>query len=283
VTIQEDWDSAKLIDWHFVTGDAVIDSAAKIQKDFSAFEMLDITVDATEIILEAKSFFESLKALKMANDAELAKIERAKSYDSNFFLKELMPALKAMNFNVSSSITKEDFVNNKGSIELVIKTDVADFHIYHDYNGYVEVSNFKTFDQDQRVTRKTRSSKLNKILEIILDAIETDKNVTKRIKEKMTDLRDAKQTLESALGIEVICKKEYHSNSNYCGRSKGGYETEYFIDAKFKDGGDYSCMKFEESSKRIDDKNVKGFRISRLPVITDMAKLKQIYELLSSV
>lgn len=280
--IVESFKDARLVDWHFVTGDAIIDSIAKIQSDFSAFEFLDIKVNIDEIIAEATSFFSSLKEEENAKKEELAKIERAEYYDSNFFFDELKPILEAKGYSATPSITKEDFVNCKGKIKLIVNVNKVDFHVYYNSNGYVEVSNMKTFDQDQRVTRSTRSSKLQKILELIEDVIETDKHIVEQIKRKNENMRNAKQTLEATLGIKVVCKKEWHSN-NYSGRNKDGYYTEHYIDAKFEESGYYNCMRFEESSKSIDGKTVKGFKISQLPVITDMTKLKQIYELLTSL
>lgn len=279
MTFQEGWDTVKMMEWHFVTGDAVIDSAAKIQTDFAAFDLLDITVDITEIIEEAKAFFAALKAEKKVKEEELKKVERAKAYDQNFFLNVLRPALKDKGYDVSPSITKEDFVNGKGDIYLLLKTDARNFRVDYDYHGWVRVFN-GAYEQDQRVDRTTRSTKLPKILETIDDAIASDKNITKRIKEKMESLKGAKETLESALGIEVVCKKEWHSNNAYGSRDRGGYETQYFIDEKLKDG--YGVMRFEEGSKTVDGKSVRGFRITNMPTITDMAKLKQIYELLIS-
>lgn len=281
MTFQEGWETVKLMEWHFVTGDAVIDSAAKIQTDFAAFDLLDITVDITEITNEAKAFFEALKVEKKAKEEEQAKINRGKGYDQSFFLNELKPALEAKGYtNVYASISREDYVNGKGDLDLIIKTDDRKFRIDYDYHHWVRVSN-GVYDQNQRVDRSTRSSKLPKILEMIGDAIESDKNIAKRIQEKITNLRGAKETLENALGIKMACKKEYHSYNNYGRGNRGGYETEYFVDEALKD--EYSgVMKFTESSKTVDGKSVRGFQISNLPTITDMAKLKQIYELLIS-
>ena len=281
MTFKDAWDHENVgtLNWRFITGDEVVDSQAKVQTDFEIFKVLDIEVDNMEIIAEAKLFFKQLEDERKIAEAKEAKVKRAHEYDNNIFLKQLMPALEARDYKVSSSIKREDFINNNGSIKLLVETDNSEFTIDYDYHGWIEITGCKNVDDGRRVTKITKSKKIEKMIETLEDAIKWEKALVKSAKEKMKNIKDAKQTLEAALGIEVEAKKEWHSRGN-SGRRSDGYYTEHFIDKKYSENGYYGCLRFTESSKTVNGETVKGFTISYLPVITDMKKLKQIYDLL---
>lgn len=277
---QDAWNHENVgtLNWKFITGDDVIDSQTKIQKDFEMFKLLDIEVDNMEIIDEARKFFVELEEKIKAKEKEEAKIKRAEHYDSCFFTRQLKPTLEEKGYSVSLSRTKEDYVENGYSFELFVETEDSKFIIGHDFKDNIEIRNTKNLEDRKRIIKTTRSEKVEKVIKILEEVIKEEKNIIELIKEKNKKLKGAKQTLESTLGIEVECKKEWHSSSY--NRRGEGYYTEHFIDKKYSENGYYSGIRFTESSKTVNGKTVKGFSISHLPIITDMEKLKKIYELL---
>jgi len=260
--------------WRFITGDEVVDSQTKVHENFEMFKMLDIEVDNMGIIAEAKQFFIELE--------EKARLSRAKYYDDNLFLKQLAPAIEAKGYKVSPTMTRDEYINKSyGDIELLVETDDSEFIVGHEYHGWVRAIGTKNVDDGKRVEKTTKSKKIDKMVETLEDAIKQEQNLIKLAKEKTTKLQNVKQILEDALGIEVELKKEWHTGYGSFRKASQGYYTEHFIDKKYSDNGYYSCLRFTESTKTVNGKRVRGFTISHLPTITDMKKLKQIYDLLT--
>lgn len=257
--------AVKMISWKFITGDKIVDSAAKIQTDFAMFDIFDITVDINDILFDVENLFESLKAKEKEEKEAQAKISRAKAYDKNFLLNIIKPALEEKGHEVTS-ITKEEYMNGH-EISLTI-----DGHIMagYDFSGYLIAAN-SSYGND-RIEKKTKSSKKEKIISVIEEAVSAEDHRRKRIQKEKESLANAKEKLESILGIKMVEKKEWHSHpSGPRGRSEG-YETSYFVDAKRKDS--YS----DGPRFMVYDA---GFRITQMPMITDPAKLKKIYDLLN--
>lgn len=271
--IKDGWDEPKLVNWHFITGDHLIDSTAKIMPDFSAFCVLDYEVDISEILSDAKEFFNALKEEEKKKIEEKRKIERAKEYDTNYFVTALKPALETKGHTVKiHPATKEEYINSCFNISLIIGDN--NLFIEKDYRGWLQVNNNKY--GDSRIVKTTRSTRLEKWISLIEETIEADKYRIKTMKEEAKRLAGTKERLENVLGIEVMEKSEYHSSYNHRGQ---GYYTPYFCK---KSEREYKEIKFVESSTTIDGVSVKGFVMSNLPIITDMEKLKKIYDLLVS-
>jgi len=270
--------SAKMTGWHFTTGDPTVDVTMKIQTDFAAYDLLDITIDINDLLTEAENIFEGEKKKEQIKKAEQAKIDRAIAYDTNDLINIIKPALEGKGHVVTVSVTKEDFVEKEHSISIMVDAGIS---VGRDYSGRIEVSN--NAYGDNKITKSTRSEKISKIVETVEWVIDVNKARAAQKKEKQAQTAGAKGQLEKALGISIVEKKEYHSGSSNGYRGRGnspGYETSYFVKAELKESnGD--GIRFEESSVRIGSENVKGFRIKNLPIITDMVRLKAVFELLN--
>ena len=271
--IKDGWNEPELLEWHFITGDHLIDSTAKIMTDFSAFSVLDYEVDISQILTDAKTFFEALKEEEKKKKEEEAKIERGKTYDSHPYIITLKPALEAKGHTVTiHPPTKKEYVDSCSDIRLVVDND---FVVQRDWHNWFEVRNRKVGQGS--VNKTTRSTKVDKWVALVEDVIETDKYRVAAAKEKAKKLAGTKEKLEAVLGIEISEKSEYHSSYN---RRGPGYTTPYFCK---KTDNEYNVgIKFVESSVTVDKERVNGFVLSNLPVITDMEKLKKIYELLTN-
>ena len=270
---REGWQTVDVKEWKFITGDKATDAIAKRQFDFDAFTILDIAVDTEEIIREAANWFSYAAEKRKVEQEHKEKNDRAKIYENHFLLNVVKPELIGEKMEVGVSISKEDFINGKGSISLVIN---GSFAIREEFNNQLLISNLRIHPDGIRKT--TRAKNIKTIIKIVKEVMTADKYLMESKRKKIENLKGAKENLEAALGIEMACKKQWHSGNTY-GRvrnSNNGYETEYFVDAKYKD--EYSGgIRFVEGHKE----NVKGFTIQNIPVITDMEKLKKIYELLA--
>jgi hypothetical protein len=182
---------------------------------------------------------------------------------------------------VVENITREEYVDKNRDMTLTVNGQIL---VGRDYHGWVEVRNGKGTYDKEGVQKTSKSSKTEKIVELVVWAVDADKQRTARKKEELKALAGAKENLESILGITMVEKKEYHSSPNGPRGRSVGYETSYFVDAEYKES--YSDgLRFVESNvqKVVDGKTVyvKGFKITHLPCITDPAKLKKIYDLLN--
>lgn len=271
--IIDGYENPTIVNWHFITGDHLIDATSKRMSDFSVFEVLDIEANADAILAEAKALFAAEK--EKAKEAEYARIkaEREVAYGKDLYITLLKPALEAKGHKVDVAVTKEEFVENQfKKITLLVNGSID---VGHDWHGWVEVTNRK--NGDDRVSKTTKSTKVDKWMALVEDVIETDKYRVEALKEKAKKLATAKEKLEAVLGIEISKKSEYHSSYN---RRGPGYTTPYFCK---KTDNEYNVgIKFVESSVTVDKERVNGFVLSNLPVITDMEKLKKIYELLTN-
>lgn len=270
--------AVKMISWKFVTGDKIIDTAAKIQTDFAMFDIFDIIVDINDIMFDVENLFATLKAKEAEEREAQSKIARAKAYDKDVLLNVIKPALEEKGHDVVSNVTKEEYLKGH-DISLTVGRYI---NVSYNFLGYFIADNGSY--GSNRVEKKTKSFKKEKIISIVEDAVSAENYRIKRVKEEKKSLTDSKQTLEKILGINIVEKKEWHSRpSGPRGRSEG-YETSYFVNAKYKDT--YSDgIRFTEAnvSNVIDGKTVytKGFNITHLPTIVDPVKLKKIYDLLN--
>jgi len=274
--------AAKMTSWKFISGDTVVDATAKVFTDFLTFtEITGMEVDINDILFDAENLFADLKKKEEEEKKAKEKIARAKAYDENYFITKLKPALEAKGHDVIVNITKEDFVTNSyRDVTLTVGNGIS---VGRDHHGWLQVRNGKGHC-DTGAEKSTKSGKLDKHIETIEWVINADKQRTARKKEELKALAGVKENLESILGIKMVEKKEYHSRPNGPRGRSEGYETSYFVDAKYKDT--YSDgLRFVESnvSQVVDGKTVyvKGFAVTHLPTITDPAKLKKIYDLLN--
>lgn len=257
-------------EWNFITGDAIIDSTAKIHHDFTIFDELDIKIDTSNIIDEAKNFFDELKIKNDKEKAEVLKIKLAEEYDNDFFLNELKPELESKGYIVKASLTKQEYIDTNGrSINLIVTADKKDFTIHKDWRGWIEVRN-NVIDYKYSIKKTTRSRKINKIIEALKETITSDKAMWQRIGAKNKNSKDAKQTLESILGVSVKSEKEWHSYGN--GKMGSGYETEYFVE-------EGKSLRFSVS-KATDENEETKFYVTHLGAM-NAEKLKKLYDLLN--
>jgi hypothetical protein len=269
--IKDGWHGPELLEWHFITGDHLIDSTAKIMKDFSAFNLLDYEVDITELIMEAGVFFDALKEAEKKKKEEEAKVKRGEVYDSHPYIVALKPALEAKGHVVTIHLaTKQEYVSSCFDISLIVD---GDFFVQKDRHNWFEVSNRK-YGED-KISRTTKSTKLGRWISVIEEVIESDRYRVERKNEEAKKKASAKEKLEATLGIEIEERSEWHSRHD---RKGSGYATPYFC--KKTDNAYDVGIKFVERSVTIDKESVNGFVLRNLPIITDMDKLKKIYELL---
>ena len=274
--------AAKMKSWKFISGDVVVDATAKVFTDFLTFtEITGMEVDINDILFDAENLFAEMKKKEEEEKARRRVSERKTAYDRDYFRVTLKKELEEKGYKVVENTTREEYVGNNRDMTLTVNGTIL---VGRDYHGWVEVRNNKGTYEKEGVQKTSRSSKTEKIVELVVWAVEADKVRTNRKKEELKALAEAKENLESILGIAMVEKKEYHSvNNGPRGRSTG-YETSYFVDAKYKDT--YSDgIRFVESNvqRMVDGKAVyvKGFSIKNMPCITDAAKLKKIYDLLN--
>jgi hypothetical protein len=242
-----------------------------MQFDFSAYSAIGIEIDISGIIAEATEALAVKRAEEKIKRDEAKKLERAKEYDSNRLLRELKPALEEKGYQVVADPDKEKYVETGYSISLKIN---GKYNAGFDFRDYFQVSN-GLYGLDQ-IEKSTKSMKISKMIEIVEDVITRDDNRTRREKEEREDLDDAKAVLESVLGIEVVEKEEGH---RVYGKSNSYYYTKFF---QKKDDKYYDSIKFVKGCANVNGKPVDGFKLENLPLITDMEKLKKVYELLTT-
>ena len=268
---------AKMTSWHFTTGDATIDATMKVQTDFSAYDIVDITISIEGIITEAENFFSDLKQKEKDKKDEEQKRARAASYDASALINAVKPALEAKGHVVTVSTTKEQYMEGR-DIGLMVGAGIS---VGYNYDGHLRAHN-GLYGNDQ-VEGKTKSAKIEKIVATIVGVIDGNAYRIKEAKEKKEKLAGAKEKLESILGFEMVEMKEYHSGNSY-GSRKGnspGYETSYFV-AKDKTKK-ASGLRFTENSRYVDagKASIKGFSVTMIPMFTDDAKLRKMVDLLN--
>lgn len=269
--IKDGWHGPELLEWRFITGDHLIDSTAKIMKDFSAFNLLDYEVDITELIMEARVFLDALKEAEKKKKEEEAKVKRGEVYDSHPYIVALKPALEAKGHVVTIHLsTKQEYVNSCFDISLIVDGDVF---VQRDWHNWFEVSNRKY--GDDKISRTTKSTKLEKWISVVEEVIDSNRYRVERKKEEDKKKASVKEKLETILGIEIEERSEWRSRYD---RKGSGYPTPYFC--KKTDNTYDVGIKFIESKKTVGTESVNGFVLRNLPIVTDMDKLKKIYELL---
>lgn len=266
---------AEMKSWRFITGDPIIDGSAKVMDDFSAYDILDFTVDINDILTDAENFFSELKKKEEEEKKEKRRIERDKEYDINVFISVIKPALEEKG-RVVAYTTKEQYLDGH-EIKLVV-------------NGMITVSR-DTFSSNiiahngkygnDRIEKKTKSVKKEKIMAMIEEAINAEIYRNESILEKNNKALDTKKELENILGVKMVEKREYQSIP---GKPNQGREIEYFVEAKYeKTYADGLRIMARDTTKMVDGKPVylKGFSLTNLPCITDPQKLKAIWDILN--
>lgn len=252
---------AKMIDWHFVTGDKMIDDTAKRFTDFSAFDIVDIEVDINDILFDAENFFEELKA-KEKEEADLKqKKEREIFYDNCFLI------------TVRIGCTKEEFVADSYRSMALVIDDLTLSDDKYGKAGWV-VSNGR-YGND-KIEERTRSNKTEKVVGIVVEALRVKKMREEEKAKEAAKKNDAKARLEAWLGEPVIQKDEKKGYYADAYRHKDYREAIYthFVRASDPEGLRFTANKtYNSETKEYEE----TFTVSNIPSTFKAAdKMKQL-------
>ena len=238
------------------------------------YEKMGIELTGLETInAEIDALFETVKEADKARTEAEAKIKRAESYDNNFFITVVKPALEIKGHTISVNYTKEEFVENSyRNIELRVD-DIA--NVNFDYNNQILVNNGKY--GDERREKKTRSMKPEKIVEAIKYVISATKSDQNNAIKFVNDKDDEKKRLETILRFPL--KEVRETQGYYAGPKHTNYRTTekiYFVASESNNPARYIETHTGYGETRID-----GYNITNLGMLT-AEKMKKIAEIINS-
>lgn len=241
--------SARMVKWHFVTGDKLVDSTAKIMSDFKMFEeVLDIIVDINDIIFDAENYFEALKAAEKAEADAKALAKREMFYDGHLLLKVIKPELEARGYKVELKWTKEQFLENTFRDMALVIEGAFDLHYADQYGKHGWVCVYVTDNPKDKVEVITKSNKTEKIVDVVVTAIRRKKNDDEMKAAARKAKENTKERLEAWLGEPVVQKSE--EKGYWTGGRSGSYQS--YTDVYFVRVSDPNGLQFREVNGNYD-------------------------------